>query len=215
MRPRVLVPLLLALAAAMGLVVGAVLPGSPSTPTADSSASASADPSEGGNPESPTAEPLPTDSSAAPVIGEVMGEGGGVSAVNLPQPDFPVEKLAPGEKPPQFVTISFDGSCSLDIMRHYLDTAEQVDAFFTFFISGLCLLPEADRFLYQTPGREAGSSAIGFADDAQEVVGRIANYKEAYERGHEMGTHFLGHWCEPNDGAVNSWGPAEWQSEFA
>ena len=49
MRPRVLVPLLLALAAAMGLVVGAVLPGTPSTPTADSSASASADPSDGGN----------------------------------------------------------------------------------------------------------------------------------------------------------------------
>ena len=66
-------------------------------------------------------------------------------------------------------------------------------------------LPEDQKFLYQTPGREAGSSAIGFADDAQEVVGRVANYKEAYERGHEIGTHFLGHWCEPNDGAVNSW----------
>lgn len=215
MRPRVLVPLLLALAAALGLVVGAVLPGSPSTPTADSSTSASADPSDGSTPESSSAEPLPTDSSASAAIGEVMGEGGGVSAVNLPQPDFPVEKLAPGEKPPQFVTISFDGSCSLDIMRHYLDTAAQVDAFFTFFISGLCMLPEDQKFLYETPGREAGSSAIGFADDAQEVVGRAANYKEAYERGHEIGTHFLGHWCEPNDGAVNSWGTAEWQSEFA
>ena len=215
MRPRVLVPLLLALAAALGLVVGAVLPGAPSAPTADSSTPAPADSTDGGSPESPSAEPLPTDSSASPAIGEVMGEGGGVSAVNLPQPDFPVEKLAPGEKPPQFVTISFDGSCSLDIMRHYMDTAEQANAFFTFFVSGLCLLPEDQKFLYQTPGREAGSSAIGFADDAQEVVGRVANYKEAYERGHEIGTHFLGHWCEPNDGAVNSWGTAEWESEFA
>ena len=109
MRPRVLVPLLLALAAALGLVVGAVLPGSSSAPTADSSTPAPADPTDGGSPESSSGEPLPTDASASPAIGEVMGEGGGVSAVNLPQPDFPVEKLAPGEKPPQFVTISFDG----------------------------------------------------------------------------------------------------------
>ena len=79
MRPRVLVPLLLALAAALGLVVGAVLPGSPSAPTADSSTPAPADPTDGGSPESPSAEPLPTDSSASPAIGEVMGEGGGVA----------------------------------------------------------------------------------------------------------------------------------------
>ena len=210
MRPRVLVPLLLALAAALGLVLGAVLPGSSSAPTASSSSAApsttesSSASAEGGTDSaSPSAE-----------VGQVMGDGGGVSAVNMPQPDFPVTKLAPGEKPPQFVVISFDGSCSNDIIRHYLDTADQVGAKFTFFVSGLCLLPEAQRYLYQTPGRDAGSSAIGFADDAQEVVQRIANYTEAYNKGHEIGTHFLGHWCEPNDGAVNSWGTAEWQSEF-
>lgn len=212
MRPRVLVPLLLALAAAVGLIVGAVLPGDGTAPTADGttpSASASGDPSTSGD---ATAS---ADPSASPAMGEVMGDGGGVSAVNLPQPDWPVEKLAPGQKPPQFVTISFDGSCSNDIMRHYLDTAEQANAHFTFFVSGLCLLPEENRFLYQTPGRDAGSSAIGFADDAQEVVQRTANYAEAYNRGHEIGTHFLGHWCEPNDGAVNSWDTAEWDSEFS
>jgi len=137
-----------------------------------------------------------------------------VSAVNQPQPEFEITKLAPGEKPPQFVVISFDGACSNDIFRRYMDVADQVGAFYTFFVSGLCLLPEEEKFLYQTPGRDAGSSAIGFADNSEEVVQRIANYKEAYEKGHEIGTHFLGHWCEPNDGAVNSWGTAEWESEF-
>ena len=213
-RPRVLVPLLLALAAALGLVVGVVLPGGTPTPTADgvtSSPSATGEPTA-----SEDSSVQPTDGASSPAaIGDVIGDGGGVSAVNMPQPEWPVTKLAPGDKPPQFVTISFDGSCSTDIMRHYLDTAEQADAYFTFFISGLCMLPEDNRFVYETPGREAGSSAIGFASDSQEIVQRIANYTEAYERGHEIGTHFLGHWCEPNDGAVNSWDTADWQNEFA
>jgi hypothetical protein len=211
-RPRVLVPLLLALAAALGLVMGAVLPGAPTTPAADSASESPLAPEPDESSGSAAVSESPSPSAA---VGDVMGDGGGVSAVNLPQPEFPIEKLAPGEKPPQFVTLSFDGSCSLDIMRHYLDTAAQVDAYFTFFVSGLCLLPQEQRFLYQTPGREAGSSAIGFADSSQEVVARIDNYREAYLTGHEIGTHFLGHWCEPNDGAVNSWGPEQWRSEFA
>jgi hypothetical protein len=211
-RPRVLVPLLLALAAALGLVVGAVLPSGSPPPTADGSSPSpsSSEPSSDEPTDDPNGEP-----SSSASVGDVTGEGGGVSAVNLPQPEWPVKKLAPGEKPPQFVTISFDGSCNNDIMRHYLDTADQAGAYFTFFVSGLCLLPAENRFVYETPGREAGSSAIGFADDAQEVVQRTANYTEAYRRGHEIGTHFLGHWCEPNDGAVNSWDSSEWQSEFS
>lgn len=211
MRPRVLVPLLLALAASLGLVLGAVLPGPSTTPSSsDSTPAPDASSSDQPSPETPTESSSPS----APEVGDVMGDGGGVSAVNMPQPEFEATKLAPGEKPPQFVVLSFDGSCSNDIIRHYLDTADQVGAKFTFFVSGLCLLPESQKFLYETPGREAGSSAIGFADDAQEVVQRVANYKEAYEKGHEIGTHFLGHWCEPNDGAVNSWGTSEWESEF-
>ena len=218
MSPRVLVPLLLALAAALGLVLGAVLPGTSSAPTAGSpSASSSPGESTDSDPTSAPADDAtpPPSETPAEVDTETTGAGGGVSAVNQPQPEFPVTKLQPGDKPPQFVVISFDGACSNDIFRRYMDVADQVGAFYTFFVSGLCLLPEEERFLYETPGREAGSSAIGFADNSDEVVQRIANYKEAYEKGHEIGTHFLGHWCEPNDGSVNSWGTSEWESEFA
>lgn len=214
MRARVVVPLLFALAAALGLVLGAVLPGSGTTPAAGDT-SPSASPSSDPTQEQPSDAPTEPSESPSPEVGEVTGEGGGVSAVNLPQPPFDIEKLAPGETPPQFVVISFDGSCGNEIFRRYMDTADATGAKFTFFISGLCLLPEDQKFEYQTPGRDAGSSAIGFADNSEEVVQRIANYKEAYEKGHEIGTHFLGHWCEPNDGAVNSWGAAEWQSEFS
>ena len=221
MPARVLVPLLLALAAALGLVLGAVLPGSSSAPVSGTS-SGPAGSSESSGPAEATGAPADqsatSSESASPDSGagsgEVTGAGGGVSAVNQPQPEFEIAKLAPGEKPPQFVVISFDGACSNDIFRRYMDVADQVGAFYTFFVSGLCLLPEEQKFLYETPGRDAGSSAIGFADNSDEVVQRIANYKEAYEKGHEIGTHFLGHWCEPNDGAVNSWGASEWESEF-
>ncbi len=221
MPARVLVPLLLALAAALGLVLGAVLPGSSSAPVSGTSSapagssesSAAAEATDApADPAATSSESASTDSGAG--SGEVTGAGGGVSAVNQPQPEFEITKLAPGEKPPQFVVISFDGACSNDIFRRYMDVADQVGAFYTFFVSGLCLLPEEQKFLYETPGRDAGSSAIGFADNSDEVVQRIANYKEAYEKGHEIGTHFLGHWCEPNDGAVNSWGASEWESEF-
>ena len=216
MRPRVLIPLLLALAAVAGLVLGAVLPASRSTPTSGASSSAPGSPSP-----QPTALPTGSDSAnasasaSASATGGVMGDGGGVSAVNQPQPGFPVKKLLPGEKPPQFVVVSFDGSCNSDVFRRFMDTADATGAKYTMFLSGLCLLPEASKYLYQTPGREAGSSAIGFADNPEEVVQRIANYSEAYSKGHEIGTHFLGHWCDPSEGSVNSWNASEWESEFS
>jgi hypothetical protein len=145
----------------------------------------------------------------------VTGDGGGVAAENQPQPVFNVTKLAPGETPPQFVVVSFDGACSSDVFNQFMDTAEATGAHYTLFLSGLCLLPESQKFLYNAPGRDAGSSAIGFADDTPEVAQRITNLTRAYNSGHEIGTHFLGHWCEPSQGSVNSWNAKEWQSEFA
>jgi hypothetical protein len=218
-RMRVVVPLLLALAAALGLVLGAVLPtgdqpaaGSPSASSTNSNASQnSTQPSESSSDANPSQEP----SSNPNVDFTVTGEGGGVAAENQPQPAFNATKLALGEKPPQFVVVSFDGACSSDVFNQFMDTAEATGAHYTLFLSGLCLLPESQRFLYATPGRDAGSSAIGFADDTPEVSQRITNLTRAYNSGHEIGTHFLGHWCEPSQGSVNSWNAKEWQSEFA
>ena len=208
MRMRVVVPLLLALAAALGLVLGAVLPAgdqpaasSPSASSTNSNASQnSSQPSESSSDANPSQEP----SSNPNVDFTVTGEGGGVAAENQPQPAFNATKLALGEKPPQFVVVSFDGACSSDVFNQFMDTAEATGAHYTLFLSGLCLLPESQRFLYATPGR-----------DTPEVSQRITNLTRAYNSGHEIGTHFLGHWCEPNQGSVNSWNAKEWQSEFA
>ncbi len=221
MTPRVVIPLLLALAAAAGLVFGAVIPAGSSDPAAVSNTSAAPDPSQSVD---VTADPTGDSASSTPdATGSlspnadfaVTGDGGGVAAENQPQPAFPAEPLAPGATPPQFVVISFDGACNNEIYQRYMEVADRVGAKYTFFVSGLCLLPEDQRLMYQTPGRDAGSSAIGFADDSAEVQQRIVNLTRAYNSGHEIGTHFLGHWCEPNDGSVNSWNASEWQSEFS
>ena len=219
-RMRVVVPVLMALAAALGLILGAVLPsgGQSASGGASSSAksTAAAEPTQSSEPSSDGGEsPAPEGSDNPNSDFAVTGDGGGVAAENQPQPEFQVTKLAPGEKPPQFVLVAFDGSCSHDVFQQYLDTADQTGARFTMFLSGLCLLPESQRFLYQTPGRDAGESNIGFADDSAEVVTRIADLTRAYNSGHEIGTHFLGHFCDPSQGSVNSWNAKEWESEFA
>ncbi|MEK9735930.1 MAG: hypothetical protein VW239_01240, partial [Candidatus Nanopelagicales bacterium] len=75
MRARVLVPLLLALAAALGLIVGAVLPSAApvaDSPTADSTQSgttAPVDPTDSATEVTPAPDGVDT-------VSEVMGDGG-------------------------------------------------------------------------------------------------------------------------------------------
>lgn len=191
MNLRVAVPVVLALAAAGGVVVGGIQPG----PTP---ASSSASPQSSGS-ASPTAQDWRALSVTTPP---------------KPQPAYDVVKLAPGERPPQFVTIAFDGSCETNdkLFRHYLDLADRNDAKFTFFLSGLCQLPDnKQRLFYQPPGHARGTSAIGFGDP-ELVKDRIETMREAYDKGHEIGSHFLGHFCGPT--GVQQWTTAQWSSEI-
>jgi len=201
MRLRVIAPILLALAAVIGLVMGAVLPGRGSadpgsnvaatTPTDGASGAASSDGS--------TAPVGPTDSTNS------------VASTNGTHPELPITKLKPGEKPPQFVVVSFDGACKDDLFKHYLDVAKRNDARFTFFLSGLCIVPDKARFEYKPPLKPAGSSAIGFGE-ASLIPDRIKNMTTAYDSGHEIGTHALGHFC--GKGGVEDWTSAQWTSEL-
>ena len=211
MRARVLVPLLLALSAALGLILGAVLPGSSGAPV-DAAATATPEPTAA--PSEP-AEPEPTGSEPGPIEGGVTGAGGGVAAVNQPQPEFEITRLAPGETPPQFVVISFDGAGNDEVFHRFMDTADATGAKYTFFVSGIYLLPDEARFEYTNPGRSAGESGIGFGGTVDDVRGRVENYREAYLKGHEIGTHFNGHSCQTNTGSVASFTSADWDSELS
>lgn len=153
----------------------------------------------------------------ATLVGGGLTDDSDASGVTSPpeeQPAFEITKLAPGEKPPQFVVVSFDGGVEskTGLMEHYLELARQVEGRFSFFISGVYLLPDNKmRLNYDPPGHPRGTSAIGFADP--DIIGtRIDRLSEAWRDGNEIGTHFMGHFC--GSGGVGSWDTADWTSEI-
>ncbi|WP_233159898.1 polysaccharide deacetylase [Pseudonocardia sp. MH-G8] len=123
--------------------------------------------------------------------------------------------LAPGERPPQFVLFSFDGAGSHRHWQQMLAVAAQAEARFTGFLSGVYLVPDDERTRYRAPGHTAGSSAIGFGGSREEIDVLIADLMEARRRGHEIGTHYNGHFCAGDAPGVGSWSRAAWTSELA
>ena len=198
MRGRVITAVMLSLAVVLGLAVGLRGTGSPQ-PSASSASPNSSSTASGAN-----GSPTPSTSST---------DGPGAASPS-PQPTDgfpPIVALKPGETPPQFVVVSFDGACKHELWQHYLSLAAQTGSHFTFFLSGLCLVPDAKRFLYHGPHKPVGYSAIGFGQ-ASLIPDRIREYTQAYDTGNEIGTHFLGHFCDAQ--GVGIWSTADWTSEI-
>ena len=80
----------------------------------------------------------------------------GVTTPPEPQPELEIEKLSAGQQPPQFVVVSFDGGVEskTGIMQHYLDVAKKVDGRFSFFVSGVYLLPDNKARLNYAPPKK-------------------------------------------------------------
>ncbi|MFF9151591.1 hypothetical protein ACF1AB_05075 [Streptomyces sp. NPDC014846] len=129
------------------------------------------------------------------------------------QPDPPVA-LEPGETPPQFVVFSWDGAGEIGtgLFPRFLELARTHRAHMTFFLSGLYLLPEEKKRLYRPPNNPAGASDIGYLTDAH-LKDTLRYVREAWLDGHEIGTHFNGHFCE-GPGSVANWSPGQWRSEI-
>ncbi|WP_406286688.1 hypothetical protein [Streptomyces sp. NBC_00209] len=129
------------------------------------------------------------------------------------QPQAPVP-LEPGQKPPQFVIFSWDGAGEVGngLFPRFLELAREHDASMTFFLSGLYLLPESKKTLYRPPNNPVGASDIGYLTDAH-LKETLKNVRQAWFDGHEIGTHFNGHFCA-GSGSVGNWTPAQWQSEI-
>lgn len=104
---------------------------------------------------------------------------------------------------PQFVVVSFDGSGGSDMFEYWRAVARRVHAHFTFFVSGVYLVDWAHNSRYDPPRHRRGRSDIGFAPDAQFAQATLAEAATAYDEGHEIGTHFNGHFCAPFDGNVD------------
>ncbi|MFC3351913.1 hypothetical protein ACFOOM_31710 [Streptomyces echinoruber] len=130
------------------------------------------------------------------------------------QPERP-RPLEPGETPPQFVVFSWDGAGEVGngLFPRFLDLAKEHDAHMTFFLSGLYLLPESKKRLYDPPNNPRGASAIGYLSD-EHIKATLANVRRAWLEGHEIGTHFNGHFCGEGPGSVKHWTPQQWRSEI-
>ncbi|MEU5665221.1 hypothetical protein [Streptomyces longwoodensis] len=130
------------------------------------------------------------------------------------QPGKPVP-LEPGQQPPQFVVFSWDGAGEVGngLFPRFLDLAREHGASMTFFLSGLYLLPEAKKRLYDPPNNARGASDIGYLTDGH-IKETLKNVRRAWLEGHEIGTHFNGHFCGEGHGSVAHWTPQQWRSEI-
>jgi hypothetical protein len=119
-------------------------------------------------------------------------------------------------RPPQFVVVSFDGSGGARLWGYWRSVARQAHAHFTFFVSGVYLIDWAHRMRYHPPRHAAGSSDIGFGFPGGELdpAGTLRQIASAYEEGHEIGTHYNGHFCAPYRGSVGEWTAADWSQEL-
>lgn len=123
-----------------------------------------------------------------------------------------LKKLKPGEKPPQFVVFSWDGGASPELQERFRKVMAQHNGHMTIFLSGIYFISNERRTLYKPPGRKPGASAISFARTDERVKLISSAIFESYKQGHEIGTHFNGHFC--NAGGVKSWSPQMWENEI-
>ncbi len=155
-----------------------------------------------------TGKPTPSESQA-----RLIGDGSTSDTGAQPhQPAKPVP-LEPGQTPPQFVVFSWDGAGEVGngLFPRFLELAKNHDAAMTFFLSGVYLLPESKKSLYRPPNNATGASDIGYLTD-DHIKETLKYVRQAWLEGHEIGTHFNGHFCA-GSGSVGNWSPADWENE--
>jgi peptidoglycan/xylan/chitin deacetylase (PgdA/CDA1 family) len=109
----------------------------------------------------------------------------------------------------QYVIISFDGAGPIAQWQRSRALAAKAGAKFTYFLSCVYLVTQAERRIYLAPGKGAGKSNVGFASSAADVGARLEQIWAARSEGHEIASHACGHF----DG--KDWTRAEWKAEFA
>src|SRR5262245_23106232 len=92
-----------------------------------------------------------------------IGDGSTSFTGSQPHQPAKAEPLEPGQPPPQFVIFSWDGAGEVGngLFPRFLDLAKEHGAAMTFFLSGLYLLPESKKRLYNPPNNPRGASDIG------------------------------------------------------
>ncbi len=150
----------------------------------------------------------------APGAGRLIGDGSTSYTGRQPNQPPPPTALEPGQPPPQFVVFSWDGAGEVGtgLFPRFLQLARDHGAHMTFFLSGLYLLPEDRKRLYRPPNNPVGASDIGYLTD-RHLKETLTCVRQAWLDGHEIGTHFNGHFCT-GPGSVADWTAAQWRSEI-
>jgi hypothetical protein len=121
-------------------------------------------------------------------------------------------------RPPMFVVVSFDGAADQSLLTHWEEVTKKAPAHMSLFLSGVYLLGSENKDVYHGPRHEAGESGINFAPvppgkTTEAFLAETVNgLKAAQLDGHELGTHYGGHWCGPS--GVDSWNRADWAAEL-
>ncbi|MFF2503218.1 hypothetical protein ACFVTY_07555 [Streptomyces sp. NPDC058067] len=144
----------------------------------------------------------------------LIGDGSTAFTGRQPKQPEAATPLEPGQTPPQFVIFSWDGAGEVGngLFPRFLEMARNHDAHMTFFLSGVYLLPESKKRLYDPPNNPVGASDIGYLTDSH-LKETLKYTRQAWLDGHEIGTHFNGHFCA-GSGSVAHWTPAQWHSEI-
>ncbi len=133
-----------------------------------------------------------------------------------PGTNIPMTKLAPGDTPPQFIIFSFDGAGSHQRWNEFMSIADQTNARFTGFLSGVYLLGDTGKAAgaYTGPGHKTGASSIGYGGPESDITTEVNDLNTAYMKGHEIGTHYNGHFCDDAPPGGNQWTTADWNDEL-
>lgn len=136
-----------------------------------------------------------------------------------PQPiraasNVPMTRLAPGEQPPQFVLFSFDGVGLTPNWDMFLATASRSNARFSALMTGLYFLTDDNAHHYQGPGHKPGQAAIAFGGEEHSVLEQVSYLNRTWLDGHEMGTHYVGHFCTGAGHHGDLWTTADWSHEL-
>ncbi|MER7110490.1 hypothetical protein [Streptomyces sp. NPDC000229] len=146
--------------------------------------------------------------------GRVRILGDGSTSYTGPQPgQLKAQRLKPGQRPPQFVVFSWDGALEGDerLFSRFRRVAKESGAHMTFFLTGIYLLPQEKKNLYRPPQHAPGAAAISYPT-REHIRTTLDQLGKAWKEGHEIGSHFNGHFCGAKGGG--DWSETEWTSEI-
>ena len=129
---------------------------------------------------------------------------------------FVPTKLEPGQQPPQFIVVSFDGVGwhreVAVLVRHH---AEGAVSLHRFPVGYLHAQHRHQRSVYQGPGHMGSARRRSAGTHPPTCPIEIADLNQSLAAGNEIGTHFNGHFCSDNPHLCGfDWNTTDWNNEL-